>query len=67
LFWSVTSQRTPRLRVIEVAPTSVLILACLALTVAAAPVMTYLDSAARSLHAPQVYVRVVGETTGALP
>jgi hypothetical protein len=29
--------------------------------------MTYLESAARSLHAPQVYVRVVADTTGALP
>jgi multicomponent K+:H+ antiporter subunit D len=67
LFWSVSAQRTPRLRVIEVAPTSALILACLALTVAADPVMTYLESAARSLHAPQVYVRVVADTTGALP
>jgi multicomponent K+:H+ antiporter subunit D len=67
LFWSVSSQRTPRLRVIEVAPTAVLILACFGLTVAAGPVMTYLDSAARSLHAPQVYVRVVSQATGALP
>jgi multicomponent K+:H+ antiporter subunit D len=67
LFWTVGARRTPRLRVIEVAPTSLLILACLMLTVAAAPIMTYLDSAARSLHAPEVYVRVVAETTGVLP
>lgn len=66
LFWSVRGRTTPRLRVIEVAPTTFLIVLCLALTAGAAPVMTYLDSAARSLHAPDVYVRVVHGTAGAM-
>lgn len=59
LFWSVRGRTTPRLRIIEAAPTAFLILLCVALTAAAGPVMTYLDSAARSLHSPEIYIRVV--------
>jgi multicomponent K+:H+ antiporter subunit D len=59
LFWSVTGRSTPRLRVIEVGPVAFLLVLCLALTAGAGPVMTYLDSAARSLHSPDVYIRVV--------
>jgi multicomponent K+:H+ antiporter subunit D len=36
-----------------------LVLVCLGLTVASGPVMGYLDSAARSLHQPDTYVRAV--------
>lgn len=60
LFWPVAGRKTPRLRIIEVAPTAFLILLCMGLTVGAGPAMTYLQSAARSLHSPEVYVRVVG-------
>ncbi|HEU4601113.1 MAG TPA: monovalent cation/H+ antiporter subunit D [Steroidobacteraceae bacterium] len=59
LFWPIAGRKVPRLRIIEVAPTAFLILLCLGLTVAASPVMTYLQSAARSLHSPDVYIRVV--------
>jgi multicomponent K+:H+ antiporter subunit D len=59
LFWSTTGRRTPRLRFLEAAPAALLVLACLVLTAAAAPVMTYLDAAAHSLHEPQTYVRAV--------
>jgi multicomponent K+:H+ antiporter subunit D len=59
LFWSVGDRRTPRLRVIEAAPPAFLILLCLALTAAAQPVMTYLNSAAQSLHSPHIYIDVV--------
>lgn len=59
LFWSVTGRTTPRLRLIEVGPVAWLILLCLSLTFAAGPVMTYLQSAASSLHAPEVYIRIV--------
>ena len=41
------------------APAAFLILLCVALTAGAGPVMTYLESAAQSLHSPQVYIRVV--------
>jgi len=67
LFWTVRDRTTPRLRVIEAGPAAVLILLCLALTVGVGPVMTYLDSAARSLHSPQVYIRVVDGTAQATP
>jgi multicomponent K+:H+ antiporter subunit D len=59
LFWSVRDRKTPRLRIIEAAPAAFLMVLCLALTAGAGPVMTYLESAAQSLHSPQVYIRVV--------
>jgi multicomponent K+:H+ antiporter subunit D len=59
LFWSVAGRTTPRLRVIEVGSVAFLIVLCLGLTAGAGPVMTYLESAARSLHAPEVYIRLV--------
>jgi len=59
LFWSVAGRATPRLRAIEAGPLAFLILLCLALTVAAGPTMTFLDSAARTLQEPQSYIRAV--------
>jgi multicomponent K+:H+ antiporter subunit D len=59
LFWSVAARATPRLRVLEAAPVAVLIVLCLGLSAAAGPVGRYLDSAARSLHQPDTYVRAV--------
>jgi multicomponent K+:H+ antiporter subunit D len=67
LFWSVRGRTTPRLRIIEAGPAAFLILLCLALTAGAGPVMTYLESAAQSLHSPQVYIRVVNGTQQAAP
>jgi len=37
------------------------------MTAGIGPVMTYLDSAARSLHSPDVYIRVVNGTREAAP
>jgi multicomponent K+:H+ antiporter subunit D len=59
LFWGVAARQTPRLRMLEAAPVAVLMLLCLALGVWAGPVADYLDSAARSLHEPDTYIRVV--------
>ncbi len=59
LFWSVVGRTTPRLRLIEAGPVAVLLVLSILLTAGAAPVMVYLDSAARSLHSPDVYIRVV--------
>jgi multicomponent K+:H+ antiporter subunit D len=72
LFWSVAARTTPRLRLLEAAPVAALVLLCLALSVAAGPVARYLDSAARSLHQPDTYIRAVlssrsDEHTGASP
>ena len=59
LFWSVTGRTTPRLRLVEVGPVTLLVALGVALALGAGPVMTYLESAANSLHSPQVYIRVV--------
>jgi multicomponent K+:H+ antiporter subunit D len=59
LFWSVTGRVTPRLRVIEAGPVAFLILCCVALTVAAGHVMTYVDSAAHMLSEPRTYIHAV--------
>jgi multicomponent K+:H+ antiporter subunit D len=60
LFWG-AARITPRLRLLEAAPVAMLVLLCLALSIWAAPVNRYLDAAARSLHEPDTYVRVVLE------
>ena len=59
LFWSVTGRTTPRLRIIEAAPVAFLLLLCIGLTVAARPVMTYLEATAQTLHTPRLYIEAV--------
>jgi multicomponent K+:H+ antiporter subunit D len=59
LFWSIAARTTPRLRLLEAAPVATLVLICAGLGIAADPVTRYLDSAARSLHRPDTYVRTV--------
>src|SRR5690606_10183811 len=63
LFWSSTERRTPRLHVTEAAPVAFLVLVCLGLTAASAPVMRFLEATARSLHDPDTYVRTVLAST----
>jgi multicomponent K+:H+ antiporter subunit D len=68
LFWSVTGRQTPRLWISEAAPVAFLILICVAMTVAAGPAMSYLDSAADALENPNVYIRnVLGERAEVAP
>ncbi len=68
LFWSVTGRQTPRLWISEAAPVAFLVLICVALTLAAGPAMTYLDSAAAALDEPGAYIRnVLGRTDGGAP
>ena len=59
LFWSVAARTTPRLRLLEAAPIALLIALAFGLAVFTEPVNRYLDSAARSLHQPDAYVRAV--------
>jgi multicomponent K+:H+ antiporter subunit D len=72
LFWG-AARVTPRLRVLEAAPVALLVMACLALSIWTGPVTQYLASAARSLHQPDTYIRVVlaqregGPATGDAP
>lgn len=62
LFWSPAGRTTPRLRAIEATPAALLVALCIALTVYAAPVMSYLGKAAAGLYAPQTYIHAVLST-----
>jgi multicomponent K+:H+ antiporter subunit D len=59
LFWSVAARTTPRLRLLEATPVAIVVALAIGLTVFAEPVNRYLDSAARSLHQPDAYIRAV--------
>ncbi len=59
LFWTVTARTTPRLRILEAAPVAALVVLCVLLGIGASPVMSYLESAALSLHEPQSYISEV--------
>ena len=59
LFWTVTGRTTPRLRIIEAAPVAFLLLLAILMMFRANPVMTYLQSAAQTLHDPQMYIEAV--------
>ena len=58
-FWVPSEQPVPRVAVIEVVPVTLLLLACLALTVGAGPVMRYMDATAGALVAPSGYIEGV--------
>ena len=55
-FWSTGGRSAPRLKAVEVASILAPILACVALTAFAEPVLRYTDAAAFALHSPRPYV-----------
>lgn len=57
--WTREDRTVPRVRVIEIAPIVILLLATATLTVQAEPVMRYMQSTASALHAPQGYIQGV--------
>ncbi|MCC7122346.1 MAG: monovalent cation/H+ antiporter subunit D [Gammaproteobacteria bacterium] len=59
LFWSPIARETPRLRVLEAAPLALLVALCIGMSIGTGAVTNYLDAAARSLHQPDTYIRVV--------
>jgi multicomponent K+:H+ antiporter subunit D len=65
LFWAGTARRTPRLRVLEAAPVAFVVLLCLTLSAMSGTAMRFFEAAARSLHAPEVYTRIVLSAPGA--
>ena len=74
LFWSNDASSTPRLRLVEAAPVGSLLAGCVALTLWAGPVMSYLDDTAHYLGTPASYINAVltrtttrTEEPGALP
>ena len=58
VFWA-SAAPAARVGVIEIGPVLLLLSLCLALAVRPEPVMRYMDATARSLHAPQDYIRGV--------
>jgi multicomponent K+:H+ antiporter subunit D len=58
-FWGSPDETVPRVRVIEMAPVFVLLILCAAQTVQAGPIMEFMQATARSLHAPDDYIRDV--------
>jgi multicomponent K+:H+ antiporter subunit D len=58
-FWSVGTVQPPRLRVSEAVPVSLLLLACVAMTVQVGPLMAFLDRTSATLQQPQAYVAQV--------
>jgi multicomponent K+:H+ antiporter subunit D len=58
VFWA-SGALSARVRVIEIGPVLLLLSLCMALAVRPGPVMHYMDATARSLHAPQDYIRGV--------
>lgn len=57
--WADSERSVPHVRIIEIAPVIGLLCLSVAMTVAAGPVLRYMDSAATALHQPQTYVRDV--------
>ncbi len=58
-FWATREDMRPVIGVVEIAPITVLILTCLALTVFAGPAIAYFEAAASELHNPVGYVHGV--------
>lgn len=59
LFWTNEDINTPRLRIIEASPVALLIMLCVALTVWAGPVMSYMEKTAQYLDKPNLYIEAV--------
>lgn len=57
--WTRGEHTVPRVRVIEITPIVILLLATATLTVQAEPVMRYMQATASALHAPQSYIQGV--------
>ena len=59
VFWSPRGRTVPRLRIIECAPITALLLICAVLVVQAEPMLRYTRDTARALHDPARYVDAV--------
>lgn len=58
-FWATYDRAAPQLRLMEGLPIAGLLLACVALTVQANPVMRYMRATANALNTPALYVQAV--------
>lgn len=59
LFWSSEDVTIPRLSIREAGPVTLLLGACIALTLWAGPATTYLEATAKSLNDPSAYIQAV--------
>ena len=59
LFWSVEDTITPRLRLSEAGPVTLLIFTCIAMSIWAGPTMHYLEETASYLGTPSAYINAV--------
>ncbi|MBI1650311.1 monovalent cation/H+ antiporter subunit D [Hyphomicrobium sulfonivorans] len=59
VFWVPMESTVPKVRFLEVVPIVALLLLCATLTVQAGPVARFMDATAKSIHAPEGYVRGV--------
>lgn len=57
--WVPEDQSFPRIRLVEMTPIIILLLAAATMTVRAEPVMRYMQGAASALHSPEHYIRSV--------
>jgi multicomponent K+:H+ antiporter subunit D len=55
-FWAPLEHVVPRVRLVEIAPIAMLLLACATLTVEAGGAMRYMQATAAALHRPQTYL-----------
>ena len=58
-FWASPDRTIPRVRLIEMAPVTLLLLLCAIQTIEAGPIMRFMQATAQSLHAPHDYIRGV--------
>jgi multicomponent K+:H+ antiporter subunit D len=58
-FWASDDYAAPKLRWLEGLPVAGLLAACVALTIQAGPVMSYMQATAAVLHTPSMYVQAV--------
>ncbi|RDE09157.1 monovalent cation/H+ antiporter subunit D [Pelagibacterium lacus] len=63
-FWATREDMAPSIGVVEIVPITILISACILLTVFAGPAMLYFQDAATELHNPVAYIQGV---TSAMP
>lgn len=63
-FWASPNRIIPRVRLIEIAPVTALLLLCAIQTIQAGPMMRFMQATAQSLHSPHDYIRsVLGSRT----
>jgi multicomponent K+:H+ antiporter subunit D len=58
-FWILPDRTVPRVRLIEMAPVAILLLLCALQTIAAGPIMRFMQATAQALHNPDNYIHGV--------